>query len=110
MLRHVRLSDPLRAGFEALELAILHTKPSRSAVYAEYAKLQSAWRAESNARDRAERDQHLANCPSRTAYNAPCGCGRASLPAEATPETVTRYMIDRILAEYAPSDRRLLCA
>jgi hypothetical protein len=111
MLRVARMSDGLRAGFEALELAIQQTNPTRAAIYREYGQLQAAWRAESNARDRAVRDQHLLTCPSRSNFNAPCDCGRASLPDTARPATVTRLMVDRILAAYMPpAVRGLLCA
>ena len=110
-LRIGSLSPAVRAGLEALELAILHTKPSRQAIYREYGRLQDRWRAESNARDRGERDQHATDCPARTQFNALCDCGRASLPRDVSPAVVERFMVDRILAAYgAPAVRGLLCA
>lgn len=111
MLRIGSLSPAVRAGFEALELAILHTKPTRQAIYKEYGRLQAAWRADSNARDRAERDQHLTDCPSRTQFNAPCECGRSSLERDVPVAVVTRFMVDRIIAAYGPpAVKGLLCA
>ena len=109
MLRHLNgYSLELRAGFEVLELAILHTNPTRKAIYQEYGRLQDRWRAESNARDRAERLRHAADCPARSLYNAPCECGRV---VDDPPAVVERdSAIEQILAAYRPPTVRLLCA
>ncbi len=98
----------LRAGYEALELAILHTKPTRAAIYREYGRLQDLWRAESNVRDRAERQLHAADCRARYLFNGECDCGRMTTPTYAEDR---ESAIDRILAAYgAPNVRGLLCA
>ena len=107
-LRHLAgYSLELRAGYEALELTILHTKPTRQAIYREYSRLQDRWRAESNARDRAECQLHAADCPARHWFNAACDCGRLTTPDPIEDRTSA---IDRILAQYAPPTVRLLCA
>ena len=106
-LRIGSLSPAVRAGLETLELAILHTTPTRAAIYREYGRLQDLWRKESNDRDRAERALHAADCPSRHLFNAECDCGRMTTPALEDRESA----IDRILAAYGPpAVRGLLCA
>ena len=53
-VRHAAMSDPLRAGFIALQsIAETTTTVSRPAFYKQLAHLQALWRRESNARDKA---------------------------------------------------------
>lgn len=54
-IKNARMSDPLRAGFLALESSILNLHLPRAAVYQQLTLLQAAWRKESNAREALER-------------------------------------------------------
>lgn len=87
MLTHARMSDGLRSAFVVLEAAIVELQiRNRADIYAQYTRLQDAWRLESNRRQWAVGylEAFAVTWPADRTLPAVCVSGLELEPAAAT--------------------------